>query len=184
MSKQEKVVVNKGATKVASGISKVLGDVAKQGNIITQCVSAVNSVYRGAEVPKADLSFIANKVAQQRNWSEASAGPRKSEVRKIIRAYREIPEAVKLYTSKHSTFTWHTCMRLVTQLNKKTASGKPVTVRAAVHGMVLKSKDQPTDAMKSFKLLISRIENLQTRSPKIIGFRRDLVKLLDKHNLS
>ena len=177
MSKQEKPVVNKGATKVASAVSKVLGDVAKQGNIITQCVSAVKSVYRGAEVPKADLSFIANKVAQQRNWSEASAGPRKSEVRKIVRAYMSIPEAVKLYTAKHDNFTWHTCMRLVTQLNKDQ------TVKQAVAAMVATNAANKPTALKVFAAAITRITNLETRSPKIIAFRKDLSKLLDKHGL-
>ena len=177
MSKQEKAVVNKGATKVASAVSKVLGDVAKQGNIITQCVSAVKAVYKGAEVPKADLSFIANKVAQSRNWSEASAGPRKSEVRKIVRAYMSIPEAVKLYTDKHDTFTWHTCMKLVTQLNKDQ------TVKQAVAAMVATNAAKPV-ALKVFAAAITRITNLETRSSKIIAFRKDLVKLLDKHNLA
>lgn len=178
MSKETKVEVRKGATKVASGIAKVFDTVSKQGNILTQCVTSVRSVYRGAEVPVVDERFIADNVARIRNWSKASEGPRKSEVRKIVRNYALIPEAMQLYQKKHDTFTWHTAMKLVTKLN----GGN--TPRQAVAAMVATSDSAPPNALKVFASCITRIVNLETRSQKIIAFRKDLSKLLDKHNLA
>lgn len=177
MAAKEKVQVNKGATKVASTIAKVFDTVSKQGNIITQCVTSVKAVYRGAEVPVADERFIADNVARIRGWSEASAGPRKSEVRKIVRNYLTIPEAIQLYMKKADSFTWHEAMQLLTQLNKG------LTVRQAVAAMVSKPDAAAPSALKVFASCITKIQNLETRSQKVIGFRKDLVKLLDKHGL-
>lgn len=179
MAKQEsKTEVHKGATKVASGIAKVFDTVAKQGNILTQCVTSVKSVYRGADVPVADERFIADNVARIRNWSKASEGPRKSEVRKIVRNYALIPEAMQLYQRKHDTFTWHTAMKLVTKLN---AGNTP---KQAVAAMVATASASAPKPMAVFAAAIARIVNLDTRSPKVIAFRKDLAKLLDKHNLA
>ena len=178
MSKQEKVEVNKGATKVASAVAKVFGDVAKQGNIITQCVIAVKAVYKGAEVPKADQSFIANNVARQRGWSERSAASRKSEVRKILRNYMTIPEAMQLYSKKADTFTWHEAMRLCVSLN---GGNTPKQAVAAL--LSANTATKTVNAVKRFATLITGIQNLETRSTKIIAFRKDLTALLAKHNL-
>lgn len=174
----DKQEVKKGASKVASGIAKVFDTVSKQGNILTQCVTAVKGTYRGAEVPVADERFIADNVARIRNWSKASEGPRKSEVRKIVRNYALIPEAMQLYQKKHDTFTWHTAMRLVTKLN----GGN--TPKQAVAAMVATTSANAPTALKVFAAAITRIVNLETRSSKIIAFRKDLSKLLDKHNLA
>ena len=178
MSKQTKTEVHKGATKVAATISKVYDTVSKSGNIVTQCVSAVQQVYRGAEVPKADLAFIADNVARSRGWSSKSAQSRKSEVRKIVRNYLRIPEALKLYTAKVDSFTWHDAIKLTTQLNKDQ------TVRQAVSAMLSAPKAKAPTAMSVFGASINRIKNIETRSKKIIAFRKDLTKLLDKHGLA
>lgn len=177
MSTNEKQDVNKGASKVASTIAKVYDTVAKQGNVITQCVSAVKAVYRGADVPRCDEQFIADAVARQRGWSEKSAAPRKSEVKKIVRNYITIPEAMQLYSKKHDTFTWHTALKLVTKLN---AGNTP---RQAVAAMVATTSANKPTALSVFNNAITRIQNLETRSRKIIEFRKDLTKLLDDHNL-
>lgn len=177
MSKETKVEVHKGATKVANTVAKVFGAVAKQGNIITQCVTAVKSVYKGEPVPKADLSFIADNVARIRGWSAASANARKSEVRRIVEAYVTLPEAMEMYAKKSDTFTWHQAVKLARLLNSNTP-------RQAVAAMLAAPSAQKQTAIQVFDSAINRIVNLETRSQKIIGFRRDLAKLLDKHNLA
>ena len=120
------VKVAKGASKVASAISKVLDTVSKQGNIITQCVTSVRQVYKGKAVPEADERFIANSVARLRKWSAKSAGPRKSEVRKMVRHYTRLPEAMQKVGAADGNFTWHDAMRLLTCLNAEPALTKAV----------------------------------------------------------
>lgn len=173
------IEVNKGAGKVAAGISKVLDTVSKQGNILHTCVTLVQSVYKGVDVPKADEKFIAEAVARQRKWSAASAGPRKSEVRKIVRNYLAIPEAMKLLAKKRDTFTWHDAMKLVTRLNNPN-----FTTKQAVAAMLSAPvKEKPT-ALKQVTTCLTRIGNIETRSAKIIAFRKDLSALAAKHGMS
>ncbi len=177
MAKQEKEQVNKGASKVASTIAKVFDTVSKQGNIITQCVTSVKAVYRGADVPVTDERFIADNVARIRGWSAASASARKSEVRKIVRNYLTIPEAVEMYVKKHGGLSWHQAMQLATQLNKG------LTCRQAVLAMTTKAEVPKVAAPKQIAALLTRISNIETRSSKIIAFRKDLSALVSKHGL-
>ncbi len=120
--------VHKGAGKVAAAIAKVYGIVAQNGNVITQCVSSAMSVYKGADIPKKDLSAIADKVAMLRKWTPASAGPRKSEVRKILRVYPRLPEAIAAYAKKHDSFTWHTAVKLARCLGREPALNKALAL--------------------------------------------------------
>lgn len=175
MKTDTKEKVNKGASKVASTIAKVFDTVSKQGNIITQCVTSVKAVYRGAEVPAMDERYIADAVARTRGWSPASAAARKSEVRKIVRNYLTIPEAVQLYAKKHAGLTWHQAMGLLTQLNKG------LTPRKAVLAMSVKAEAAVVPAPKQIAALLTRISNVETRSQRIIKFRKDLSLLSAKH---
>ena len=173
----EKAEVNKGASKVASGISKVLDAVGKQGSLVTQCVSAIKAVYKGAEVPKADIEFIANNVARIQKWSASSRGPRMSNVRKIVRNYTSLPEAVEKFSKKNGGATWHDAMKVATQLN----GGK--TVNQAVAAMTTKQEAATVPAPKRIAALLTSINNVETRSAKIIAFRKELNALAAKHGV-
>lgn len=177
MAKQEKQEARKGASKVAATIAKVLNTVDNQGNMVTQVVASVKAVYKGEPVPKVDLSFIADRVAIARAWSEASAKARKSEVRRIVEAYDTLPEAIQLYKKKADTFTWHQAVKLARLLNSNT----PKQAVAAMVSVVAGNRPKP---MAVFNAAITRIVNLQTTSKNVIAFRRDLTKLLSKHNLA
>ncbi|MCB7129194.1 MAG: hypothetical protein J3T61_06630 [Candidatus Brocadiales bacterium] len=111
--------VNKGAGKVAAAIAKVYEIVGQGGNIVTQLCKSANAVYKGETIPKRDLKTIADTVARLRNWSPVSAGPRKSEVRKMLRVYDRLPEAIVAYGKKHDTFPWHAAMKLARCLNRE-----------------------------------------------------------------
>ena len=169
--------VRKGATKVANTIAKVFDAVASGGNIVTQCVSSLRSVYRNAEVPAHEIKFIADNVARIRKWSDSSAGPRKSEVRKIVRNYLKLDEAITMYNKKSDTFTWHDAMKLLTQLNKDQSP------RQAVTACLVTAEPARVSAPKRLSNLLASISNLETRSAKIIAFRKDLYKLIDKHGV-
>lgn len=175
--KAEAPKVNKGANKVAYAIAKVYGIVAGNGNVITQCVSSAMQVYKGAAIPKKDLSVIADKVAQLRQWTPASAGPRKSEVRKILRVYPRLPEAIVAYARKHDSFTWHTAVKLARCLNREPALKKALALMEAL------PKPKPMTPVKACGNAVSRIMNLDTQSAKINAFQQGLESLCDTHGI-
>ncbi|MCK5318858.1 MAG: hypothetical protein KAJ55_13160 [Anaerolineales bacterium] len=170
--------VSKGATRVANAISTVLGNVAKQGNVITQCVTSLVKVYGGKPVPKQDVNAIANTVARLRGWSAASMAPRKSEVRKIIRQYPRIVEAVERYTATHNDFTWHTAMRLITCLHREPA------LNQALKLMDVSNAAKQITPIKACGSAVSRIMNLDTSAAKIVAFQNDLEALAEKHSIN
>lgn len=170
--------VSKGATRVANAISTVLGKVAKQGNVVTQCVSTLASVYGGKPVPKQDVNAIANTVARLRGWSSASMGPRKSEVRKIVRQYPRIAEAVKAYTATHDNFTWHTAMRLITCLHREPALNQALALMNASNSA------KEITPIKACGTAVSRIMNLDTTASKIVAFQNGLESLAEKHGIN
>lgn len=169
--------VSRGATKVANTIAKVFGAVAKQGNVITQCVTSLVQVYGGNAVPKQDVNAIADTVARLRGWSAASMGPRKSEVRKIVRQYPRIAEAVDKYTDSHDSFTWHTAMRLITCLHREPALNKALALMDASNAA------KEISPIKACGTAVSRIMNLDTRSAKLTDFQNALETLCEKHSI-
>lgn len=170
--------VSKGATRVANAISTVLGKVAKQGNVITQCVTSLQNTYGGKPVPKADVNAIANTVARLRGWSASSMAPRKSEVRKIVRQYPRIAEAVERYTETHDNFTWHTAMRLITCLHREPSLAQALKLMDA------SNTAKAITPTKACGQAVSRIMNLDTQSKSIVNFQNALESLCEKHNIN
>lgn len=177
-AKQDKPKVNKGATKVANAIAKVYEIVGNQGNVVTQCVTSAMSVYKGAKVPKADLSFIADNVARIRSWTVMSAKVRKSEVRKILRVYDRLPEAIDAYTAKHDSFTWHTAVKLARCLDREPA------LRSALALMDAKSASVSITPAKALSAAIGRAMNVEARSgTSAAKFQIALEQLCETHNI-
>lgn len=107
--------------KAISGISNATT------NLVTQCVTACKNHWRGEIPAKADINEFAEKVAEIRGWSESSAKPRKSEVRKFVRNYTRMESACKAVAAKTERFSWHDARKVATILN-----GKPKITDAGV----------------------------------------------------
>ncbi len=181
MSKQASKTVVKataGISKVANAIAKAYATQAGSGNVITQVCKIAASVFKGRDANSADLKEIASSVARQRGWSPASSGPRMSEVRKIVRNYKRVPEAVDAYLKKHDTFSWHDAMRLLTCLNVEPSN------RIAIQRMEASNKDkQANRPAKTIGLAVSRIMNVDTRTAKIVSFQEALETLCETHDI-
>ncbi len=152
------VPVNKGAGKVAAAIARVYEVVGQGGNIVTQLCKSANAVYKGETIPKRDLKTIADTVARLRNWSPVSAGPRKSEVRKMLRVYDRLPEAIIAYGRKHDTFPWHAAMKLARCLNREPS------LKQALALMDSKAKVASTSPLVQVSKAASRLINIDTTS--------------------
>jgi len=158
MSKAKKVKasVHRGAGKVASAIAKVYESIDSGGNILTQVCKSAAQVYKGAVIPKPDLKFIAQNVARLREWTPASGQTRMSEVRKILRVYDRLPEAIAAYTSKHDTFTWHTAVKLARCLNREPS------LKHALALMEVKQKAAQVSPLQACGKACHRLINLET----------------------
>ena len=181
MSKQASKTVVKattGISKVANAIAKAYATQAESGNVITQVCKIAATVFKGKDANSTDLKEIATNVARLRGWSPASSGPRMSEVRKIVRNYKRIPDAVSTYLKKHDTFSWHTAMRLLTCLNKEPSNA------IALRMMDVSNKEKQTaKPAKVIGLAVSRIMNVDTRASKIVGFQEALESLCETHDI-
>lgn len=156
--KKDAPAVNKGAGKLAATIAKVYEVVGQSGNIITQVCKSAAVVYKGAVIPKRDLKAIAETVARLRGWSPVSAGPRKSEVRKMLRVYDRLPEAIDAYGAKHDTFPWHTAMKLARCLGREPALKKALALMDASR------KADATSPLTQVSKATSRLINIDTTS--------------------
>jgi hypothetical protein len=168
-----------GIAKVANAIAKAYATQAESGNVITQVCKIAAQVFKGKDANTTDLKEISKSVARQRGWTPASAGPRMSEVRKIVRNYKRIPEAVDAYMRKHETFSWHTAMRLMTCLNREPALRPALSLMDASNATKLAAKPA-----KIIALAVSRIMNVDTRASKIVNFQKGLEGLAAKHGVS
>ena len=182
MSKQASKATVKatvGISKVANAIAKAYATQAESGNVITQVCKVAAQVFKGKDANSTDLKEIAKGVARQRGWTPASAGPRMSEVRKIVRNYKRIPEAVTNYMRKHETFSWHTAMRLITCLNREPALNQALKLMD-----VSNAAKQLAKPAKVIALAVSRIMNVDTRAPKIVNFQTALEALAEKYGVN
>lgn len=176
----------KTAVKATAGISKIANAIAKayatndsSGNVITHVCKIAAQVFKGKDANSTDLKEIAASVARQRGWTPASAGPRMSEVKKIVKQYQRIPEAVKAYTRNGKAFTWHTAMRLITCLNREPA------LRPALSLMDSSSKaKEAARPAKVIALAVSRIMNIDTRASKLVSFQSALEGLCETHEIN
>ncbi len=180
MSKNEskQVKATTGIAKVAAAISKAYETQATSGNVITQVCKICASVFKGKAPNSTDLKTIATTVTRLRGWSKASAGPRASEVRKIVRHYMRIPEAVTKYCAANDTFSWHDAMRLLTALNREPALNKALALMNKSNAA--KAEAKPAKVMG---LAISRIMNVDTRAAKLTAFQDALETLATKHGI-
>ncbi len=167
-----------GIGKVSTAISNAYAAQAESGVNLTNLCKIAQTVFKGKAANSIDIKAIADKVAQLRGWTQASAGPRKSEVRKIVRHYRRIPEAVTAYRKKGATFSWHDAMRLLTCLNKEPALRPALALMAA--GNSNRAKQTPLKVIGS---AISRVMNIDTKATKLVAFQDALESLCEQHEI-
>jgi hypothetical protein len=129
MAKKTKAVVIETLQSVITALSDAIGGVYDQTSIVTQVCNACSSYFNGADASKAQVNEIAQGVAEQRNWSEKSAKPRKSEVRAIVRAYRRLPNVCQTIAAEAESFTWHNAVKVARLINSNPKLGDDAIVK-------------------------------------------------------
>jgi len=167
-------------TQVIRTFSDVLGGVFNQASLVTQVCNACDSHFQGDDATKAEVKEIADGVAIERGWSEASARARKSEVRNVVRQYRDLPSRVTAITrdKRCEGFTWHNAVK-VARLMKSHGTIKAVTTAYFTEA---KSKSATPVQKIEKALLVAR--DTVTTSAKYKGFQQGLDKLLAKHGIA
>lgn len=180
MAKAKTETPRKGAGIVANAVSKAIGVVDNSGSLVDGIIASAKRIYKGKDIPAVDLAFIANEVARQRKWSAASRDVRMSEVRKLVRNYQTLPEAIKKFRAKSSTCTFHQVVKLARALQ----SPANKTVNKAVTACLTSAKkDAPTPTVQ-LNSALTRIAGIPLRAPKQVAFRKALFALMRKHGIN
>ena len=182
MAKADTLEVTTGANEVATAVATALAEIDNSANIVEQCVASAMELYDGLEVPPQDLTYITDRVATIRKWSGSSLKVRKSEVRAIVRAYFELPDAMARYRKKCATFTWHEAVDLARALANNNWSIPSAVAQCLSKNK--KKKQSNADPLKAFRRHVRAIQDIRTTRRNIIAFRKDLAALLKKHKLS
>lgn len=170
--------VSAGIGKVSTAIAAAYGKHASSGEFLTSVCKICDSVFGGKPASSIDQKRVASDVARLRAWTKASEGPRKSEVRKLVRNYARFEEAAAAYRKTSDTFSFHTAMRLLTCLNKEPALKPALALMVASN--VTKAKAKP---LKVIGTAVSRIMNIDTKASKVVGFQTALEKLCEAHSI-
>lgn len=170
--------VSAGIGKVSTAIAAAYGKHASSGEFLTQVCKICADVFGGKPANSIDQKRVASDVARLRAWSKVSEGPRKSEVRKIVRNYARFDEAAAKYRETNDTFSWHTAMRLLTCLNKEPALRPALALM--VTGNATKAKVAP---LKAVGTAVSRIMNIDTKASKVTKFQTALEHLCITHEI-
>ncbi len=176
MTKKQVAKLATGIGKVSNAIAGAFGQHAKSGNIVTQVCKICVTVFKGKHASKAELSHVADSVARIQGWSEKSSGPRKSEVRKIVRNYLAMPDAMALVAKKSDTFSWLDAMRLLTQLNNDSHNTKQA-VAAYLGGTKAKRK---VGAIKQLELALGRVMAIDSQASKVVSAQDAILALCGK----
>lgn len=106
------------------------------GSHVTQVCEVAQRFLKGAEVSKDDADSIIKDIANARGWKADTLRARGSEVRVVLRAYPQLPEATEAFKAKVKACTWHQSLKLARLLNKNDGD-----VRKAVN-MALETRAQ------------------------------------------
>lgn len=166
-----------GIAAVGVAIAKAYGKQAISGELLDTVITVCERIFGGNPANSIDQKRVAEDVARIQGWTKASEGPRKSEVRKIVRNYNRFGEAAAAYKAKHDTFTWHTAMKLLTCLNKEKTLSKALALMTPAQANV---KVQP---MKVMGNAISKIMNLESKAAKVVEFQDALETLCRKQDI-
>jgi len=165
-----------GIAAVGVAIAKAYGKQAISGELLDTVITVCDRIFNGNPANSIDQKRVAEDVARIQGWTKASEGPRKSEVRKIVRNYNRFGEAADAYRAKHDSFTWHTAMKLLTCLNKEKTLSKALAL------MVGKETAAPKP-MKVMGNAISKIMNLESKAAKVVAFQDALETLCRKQDI-
>jgi len=112
---------------IVSTYVNALTSAENTGSLLTQVCEITTRYTKGAEMSDEDMKAIAVSIGKERGWKGLTAQARESEVRVILRASSELPEAIAGYTAKARKCDWHTGMKLARCINRGESVKQAIT---------------------------------------------------------
>lgn len=162
-----------GRAAIARVMSDAYDNVANIGrNVVQTICSAVEKVYRGADIPKEDCDAIVDELATLRGWDEKSAKVRKSEARAILSVYSELPNAAAKLADKGKG-NWKDAVNLARKLRDGSSTKDAIAALTAAPKHDAKSKK------KRAAMLLKSLRKLGFKA-----IERNIVAIANELNLN
>lgn len=103
---------------IASSFVDALSTNESTGSLVTQVCDTARKYLRGEPISDDNRADIVTKIASARGWKKNVLKQRASEVNVVLKAYDELPEAIKLLSTKNNgRAQWHDSMKLARRIN-------------------------------------------------------------------
>mgnify|MGYP001017090212 CR=1 FL=1 len=103
---------------IAASFVDALSTNESTGSLVTQVCDVARKYLRGEAMSDDDRADIVTKIASARGWKKNVLKQRSSEVNVVLKAYHELPEAIKLLSTKNNgRAQWHDSMKLARRIN-------------------------------------------------------------------
>jgi hypothetical protein len=127
---------------IVSTFVDALNAAENTGSLVTQVCDTANKYTKGETIGDEDMSAIVGSIAKERGWKGPALKSRTSEVRVVLRASGQLPEAIKALSTKAGKCDWHASMKLARCINKGMAIPKAVKLCMATKEQSAKSTPQ------------------------------------------
>lgn len=128
MTKQTTTLNSTARSAIVATFCSAMTAAENTGSHVTQVCETAQRFLKGTEVSKDDQDAIIKDIGTARGWKGDTLRARGSEVRVILRAYAQLPEAVESYKAKAKGCTWHNAMKLARLINKHEKVSKAVAL--------------------------------------------------------
>lgn len=103
---------------IATSFVDALSTNESTGSLVTQVCDVARKYLRGEAMSDDDRASIVTKIASARGWKKNVIKQRSSEVNVVLKAYDQLPEAIKLLSTKNNgRAQWHDSMKIARRLN-------------------------------------------------------------------
>lgn len=112
---------------IASSFVDALSANESTGSLVTQVCDVTRKYLKGEAITDDDRADIVTHIAKARGWKKNVLKQRASEVNVVLKAYDQLPEAIKLLRDKNDDRAqWHDSMKLARRLNAGDSVSKAV----------------------------------------------------------
>lgn len=112
---------------IVSSFVDALSTNESTGSLVTQVCDVARKYLKGDPMTDDDRADICADIASARGWKPKVLKQRKSEVNTVLKAYSDLPEAIKLLSTKNNgRAQWHDSMKLARRINAGDSIAKAV----------------------------------------------------------
>lgn len=104
-----------------------LASAENTGALVTQVCDVANKYTKGESLSDDDMTAIVGAISRERGWKGPAAKSRCSEVRVVLKASTQLPEAIKGFHKRVGKCDWHTSMKLARCINKGAKIAQAIT---------------------------------------------------------